>query len=522
MWTKAWWALLASALVGSASVARAGDVTYSFDNLTVGTAVTDQYLGVTFSVLPQSCLPGQSLYVRIQNPEGGTSSGSRALKIDQGCPDFSPDYIRMVFDNMQSRVSFTLGDYAATYSVRTYSVASGGAPISTQTIIISGAGAVGVHRVVTVTSATTSIKRIEIETPIGVWEAIDDLTFDVDSTPPIAAITNPSASECVCGSITVTGTANDPDGTYLRDTLQYRPSTSSTWTTIGTASHAVTNGSLYAWNTAALPEGLYFLRLTVENSAGGVTTAETVAWVSQNFDTVTFSVPSIVGGSVCPDGTAFDNWCGTSSYAVEYSVSGSGTWHPVVAGTPTYPGSKINEQLATWNTLSPLMADGSYLLRVRGTNPCADTKTLVSDVIIVDNTDPIAVITTPLACIAAGYPSSIQVRGSVADAHLASWSLWYTGGDATGWVQITPPTATQVIDGLLGTWNTAGLRPCAYTLKLVATDQATVNCNSAIANTTEYTRSIDLACWADYDRSGVLAVQDIFDFLNGWFAGCPH
>jgi hypothetical protein len=49
-----------------------------------------------------------------------------------------------------------------------------------------------------------------------------------------------------------------------------------------------------------------------------------------------------------------------------------------------------------------------------------------------------------------------------------------------------------------------------------------VNCNSAIANTTEYTRSIDLACWADYDRSGVLAVQDIFDFLNGWFAGCPH
>ena len=26
---------------------------------------------------------------------------------------------------------------------------------------------------------------------------------------------------------------------------------------------------------------------------------------------------------------------------------------------------------------------------------------------------------------------------------------------------------------------------------------------------------------SDYDGSGVLSVQDIFDFLNGWFAGCP-
>jgi hypothetical protein len=28
-------------------------------------------------------------------------------------------------------------------------------------------------------------------------------------------------------------------------------------------------------------------------------------------------------------------------------------------------------------------------------------------------------------------------------------------------------------------------------------------------------------CRADYNRSGSLEVQDIFDFLNGWFAGCP-
>jgi hypothetical protein len=28
-------------------------------------------------------------------------------------------------------------------------------------------------------------------------------------------------------------------------------------------------------------------------------------------------------------------------------------------------------------------------------------------------------------------------------------------------------------------------------------------------------------CAADYNLSGGLEVQDIFDFLNGWFAGSP-
>ncbi|MBY0312252.1 MAG: hypothetical protein K2W85_09290 [Phycisphaerales bacterium] len=30
------------------------------------------------------------------------------------------------------------------------------------------------------------------------------------------------------------------------------------------------------------------------------------------------------------------------------------------------------------------------------------------------------------------------------------------------------------------------------------------------------------ACPADFNQSGTLDAQDIFEFLNAWFAGCPN
>ena len=33
--------------------------------------------------------------------------------------------------------------------------------------------------------------------------------------------------------------------------------------------------------------------------------------------------------------------------------------------------------------------------------------------------------------------------------------------------------------------------------------------------------TVNPLCAADFNGNGALAVQDIFDFLNAWFAGCP-
>ena len=118
-------ALALSLILTSVTTARADCPTINFDNLAANTAVSNQYSGVVFSVLPQTCGGIPTLYMRIYVPPNGTSSGSRCLKIDGGCPDFSADYLRMVFDLPQSEVSFTLGDWATTYTVRYYTNTSG-------------------------------------------------------------------------------------------------------------------------------------------------------------------------------------------------------------------------------------------------------------------------------------------------------------------------------------------------------------------------------------------------------------
>jgi hypothetical protein len=102
---------LAAALWLSPLAALADCPPIDFEDLAVGTAVTNQYPGVTFSVLPQSCNNAPTLHMRIANAlPGGTSSGAQALEIDTGCPDFSPDYLRMRFEDLQRQVSFYVGE----------------------------------------------------------------------------------------------------------------------------------------------------------------------------------------------------------------------------------------------------------------------------------------------------------------------------------------------------------------------------------------------------------------------------
>lgn len=515
-----------------AAHARAQCPAIDFENLAAGAAVTDQYAGVTFSVVPQSCANSPTLYMRIASGlAGGTSSGSKALKIElPPCgPGFSDEYVRMVFDDLQSEVSFILGDWATTYAVRAYSTSSGGLGLlSSASVVIEGVGTVGVHRFVRVTNAAGSIRRIEIEAAASNFEAIDDLAFGQDTTPPIAEIQVPTYEACSCGVIQVRGRACDPDGAYDFDKLEYQrvdAAVGAAWTQVGMFSvpQCTPNGLLYSWNTApaAITDGFYYLRLTVVNECGLTTTDQTVAYVDKSFSLLPAHVRSpaagaIVGGVVCFDGTVWDFCPGT--YTAKYSEAGAGVFSEVDPLNLIYATWVVNDPFASWNTEVGLaaVADGDYDIEVRGTDGCGNTAA-VTRTITIDNTAPTALITSPVSCT---YRCGvIAVNGTADDANLQSWVLEYTGGDAHGWVLIEEGVG-PVVAGLLANWDTAGLALCDYTLRLRVYDEAVIDCGPW-NNVSEYTVSLHLGAYADCNRSGTLTAADFTCFQGQFVAGCP-
>lgn len=506
--------LASGALVLTATAAVGATRTIDFDSLPLGTVVTNQYDGVEFSAAPQSCGGKPVVNLVILAPNGGTSSGSKGLGITTGCPDFSPDYIRMVFAQPQDDVTFTLGDSPGTYQVRAYNQA--GALLSTQSVTLGGSGFVGVYRAVRVSRVAAEIRRIEIDSTIDNFEVIDDLTFACpDATPPVVEFSSPAYEACVCGtSVTVRGRACDEEG-YDRDTLEYlavNAAVGTGWTLIGSATtpQCTPNGLLYVWNVAAVPDGGYYVRLTSYNACGLVSSAITVVWVDHNVDTPVVRSPadgSVLGGTVCVDGTVWDgaNANCLESYTVTYRPSGEDDWTPVDAAHPLYPDEVVNDPIAHWATAG--LPDGKYQLRASATNTCGASSADVIRTVIIDNTPPTALITDPLGCQV--LEGDVIVRGTASDTHLDNWTLQYTGGDAHGWVNIAQ--GTGAVNGILGTWDTTGLRQCAYTLRLVVTDKAIRDCNGAIRNRAEYLTSLYVGEFGlfDYDGDGDV---DLVDF----------
>lgn len=481
-------AVVALLLSCAADSLRAECPTIDFEGLAVGTIVTNQYSGVTFSVVPQSCSGSPTLYMRTYVPPNGTSSGTKCIKIDQGCPDFSSDYLRMVFTLPQHDVSFALGDWGGKYVIRYYTTVSGSSGLIGSFIVTNapGAGDVGVHRPVRITSASGAIRRVEVQESVGLFEAIDDLTFNVDTTAPVAEITSPAQLDCVCYGVSITGSASDPDGPISSWTLDRKAIGASAWTLINKGTTGVTNGTLGSWTPASsATDGYYSLRLRVQNACGVETTWITDVYLNRALNDFAIRSPvggALLGGTVCVDGTVWDHCSG--AFTLERKPAVGGAW---VAFDSVSPPWVINDGLGSWNTRA--VVDGAYLLRVIGTDSCGNAATNQISV-TVDNSAPVAMLSAPVAC--ATRSGIIQVRGTANDAHLDRWLLQYTGGDAHGWVNIATGKVS-VVNGLLAEWNTAGLAACSYTLRLLVTDQAQLDCNGALRNQSEYNTTLKLS-----------------------------
>jgi len=344
-----------------------------------------------------------------------------------------------------------------------------------------------------------------------------------DDTPPEAEITSPVRLACVCDPTEVTGTAHDPDVGVESYVLEYAVNASGPWTEFAWGYGDVQDDTLGVWHPGSLAQGYYFLRLRVVNNVGLERTFTTFVWVDNGFDDLDLRSPTdgdVLGRQICIDGTSWDNLC-FDYYTVEFAPPGQ-PFGPVDPDHPTYTSWVITDPLAIWNTQDPPVADGAYTIRVRAMTDCDYMDEELADV-IVDNTSPMALISSPENC--DDVEGSMSIYGSAYDDNMHSWSLRYTGGDSHGWMTIATGTG-NVIDGLLGTWDVSSLPPCAYTLRLWVTDAAELDCSLHLHHHAEYTVSVTVGgggvgCPGDCNYDGVVDFDDINPFISLLGTTCP-
>jgi len=338
----------------------------------------------------------------------------------------------------------------------------------------------------------------------------------LDSTPPVVSITGPAPFGCGCDPIEITGSAGDPEGTFLKYTLEYSADPNGPWTLITMSNAPVNNGTLGFWNTAGVPQGYYFVRLTAENTGGLTSSVTTIVRVDQMFDNFDFRAPgsgAILGGIVCFDGTANDHCF--HQYTLEYRPAGMGQFVPVDPNNPAYGTPVINDPLGQWNTNG--LPDGDYEVRMTAFDLCGHFET-ETHVITVDNTVPVAEITAPTDC-AYICQGVITVTGTATDANLNAWAVQVTGGPISGWQTIAQGN-TNVVNGVLAQWDASNLPSCAYTIRLLVSDQAGVNC-SGNTHQSEDLVSINVGNYADCNGDGVLDIFDFLCFQDAFAIGCP-
>lgn len=345
-----------------------------------------------------------------------------------------------------------------------------------------------------------------------------------DTTPPVVSIDTPLPLTCACNPTMLTGTATDPDG-LDNFVLAFGPGPGGPWTDFFESRVAVSDALLCAWNTAAAPEGYNWVRLRATNYEGLVSDFVTSLYVDKSFQPIDLRSPltgNLLGGVVCFDGSTNDPCF--QQYTLSYAPLPAGApFTPVNPGTPTYGTPIVNDGLGSWSTASGPAAvpDGQYRVRLGGTDICGNTAAVTRDITI-DNTPPVALITSPASCtnVVGGV---VQVMGTVSDAHLAGWTLQYSGGGSPAWTTIASG-AGPVTNGVLGAWDTSSLPRCAYVLRLIASDGASVSCGST-TNHTEWTTLVTVGCPGDFDGQGGVNSTDISAFLTAWLqslnGGCP-
>lgn len=347
-----------------------------------------------------------------------------------------------------------------------------------------------------------------------------------DTTPPVAILDAPTALACNCNNLLFQGTANDPDGTFRRYITEYARASGGPWITAITGSFPADSAFLGSIDLSTEPEGLYLVRLRVQNTAGLESQDTRVVYFDRQLDTFSWSGPregDHIRNLACFGGFIEDNGDTCPVVISSEYRDNAGVFQPVDPANPVWFGRAANQSFAGWQTASgpTSVPDGPRQIRVRASNGC-NTREEIRNVVI-DNTPPVADISAPLAC--SYVDGVVQIRGTASDANLWFWELHYTTGEATDWTEIAHGT-TSIANGLLANWNTVAIPDCAYTLRLRAWDRA-ASCTGAPPAWVEQYVSLNVGpppsggCLGDLNGDHVVDISDLAIFLSRFAVPCP-
>ena len=147
----------------------------------------------------------------------------------------------------------------------------------------------------------------------------------VDNTAPAASMDDPGAN--LRGTVTLSSTASDGGSGIATRTYQHSPAGADTWTTTPAA-----------FDTTAVTDGLYDLRVTVTDNAGDSNHPATVTnrRVDNTAPAAAMDDPGAnLRGTVTLSSTASDAGSGIATRTYQHSPAGAGTWTTTPAAFDT-------------------------------------------------------------------------------------------------------------------------------------------------------------------------------------------
>ncbi len=288
----------------------------------------------------------------------------------------------------------------------------------------------------------------------------------VDNTSPSATQDDPGAN--LRATVTPTGSASDPGGSGIAQVaFQRSPAGAGTWTTIDTDTSVPYSAS---FDTTAVSDGLYDLRVVATDVAGNVTNSAPVAnrRVDNTPPSATMNDPGAnLSGTVTLTSVTSDGGSGIASVTYQYSQAGQNTW----ITTP-----------ASWDTT--LVGDGLYDLRVIAVDQAGNSTTSAPVVNRrVDNGAPTISISSPTTYVNGSDPDPFTITATSPDTDLSGVEFFACDNTSTGcstgnWVSL----GTDGTDPYTASWTLPGADG-NRALRAVATDFAS-NTGQAIVNVT--------------------------------------